>query len=94
MKKVSTYTKEEQFITIVARINGYFIMMGVFYLVYFFLQTEVDVFLFLLALLNMAFALLSVRHLAVTSRLVVELQRARSALEEIVEAKEDTTKDR
>ena len=61
-------TKEEQFITIVARINSYFILMGIFYVIYFFLQTEVDVFLLLLALSNMAFALLSVRHLTMTSK--------------------------
>ncbi len=74
--------REENFITIVARINSYFILMGIFYLVYFFFQPDVDVFLFLLALSNMGFALLSVRHLAVTSRLVAELQRARRTLEE------------
>ncbi|MFH1782875.1 MAG: hypothetical protein ABH848_04590 [Candidatus Omnitrophota bacterium] len=86
-------TKEEEFITIVARINSYFILMGIFYLVYFFLQTEVDIFLFFLALSNMAFALLSVRHLAITSKLVVELQRARRALEEVAGDKLEANKE-
>ena len=78
-------TREEEFITIVARINSYFILMGIFYLVYFFIQMKVDIFLFFLALSNMAFALLSVRHLSITTKLVVELQCAREALENTVE---------
>ena len=71
---------DEMFIEVVARINRYLILMGVFFLVYFLLKTKVDIFLFLLALMNMAFALLSYKHLLVTNRLAVELERARTSL--------------
>ncbi len=77
--------KEELFISVVARVNRYFIIMGVFFLVYFVLQTKVNVFLFLLALSFMAFALLSHKHLDITNRLYIELQRAKNALKDVSE---------
>ena len=57
--------------------------MGIFFLFYFFLKTKVDKFLFLLALSNMAFALLSYKHLIITSRLAAELRRAKTTLEDV-----------
>ena len=74
-------THEEMFIEVVSRINMYLITMGIFFLVYFSLKTEVDVFLFFLALSYMAFALLSYRHLIITNRLAVELRRSKRVLE-------------
>lgn len=75
-------TNEEIFIEIVSRVNRYLIIMGVFFLAYFLLKTEVDIFLFLLALSIMAFALLSHKHLIITNRLAVELRRAKMVLED------------
>ena len=76
-------TNEEIFINVVARVNMYLVIMGIFFLIYFLLKTKVDVFLFLLSLFNMAFALLSYKHLAITNRLAIELERARMALEDV-----------
>ena len=76
-------TNEEIFINVVRRINRYLMIMGVFFLVYFLLQTKVDIFLFFLALSYMAFALLSYKHLIVTDRLAIELQRAKTTLGDI-----------
>ena len=76
-------TSENMFINTVRRINGYLIMMGIFFLIYFVLQTKVDTFLFLLALSYAAFALLSHKHLTVTDRLAIELERAKGALNDV-----------
>ncbi len=76
-------TSEELFINVVARINRYFIIMGAFFLVYFLLKVKVDIFLFLLALSYIAFALLSHKHLAITNRLGIELRRAKTVLEDV-----------
>ena len=76
-------TKEEIFIQVVSRINTYFIIMGVFFLIYFLLKTKVDMILFLLALSYMAFALLSYKHVVITNRLAVELRRSKTALAEV-----------
>jgi len=76
-------TSDELFIQVIGRINGYLIIMGAFFLIYFLLRTKVDIFLFLLAILNMAFALISYKHVAVSNRLAVELRRAKTTLEDI-----------
>lgn len=76
-------TNEELFICVVKRINEYLIIMGVFFFIYFMLNTKVNVYLFLLALLNVAFALLSYQHLRITDRLASELHRARSVLSDV-----------
>jgi len=73
-------TREQIFISAVERINRYYVIMGIFFFIYFLLKTNVDVFLFLLALSNMAFALLSHKHLIITNRLSCELERAKTAL--------------
>jgi hypothetical protein len=75
--------KEEMFIGVVARINRLLIMLGVFFLLYFLLNTKVDIFLLLLALMNLAFSLLSYKHLLVTNRLAAELERAKMALNDV-----------
>ncbi len=80
MKKI---TGDEVFIVVVSRINRYLVLMGVFFLLYFLFQTKVDIFLFFLALSYMAFALISHKHLIVTNRLSIELQRARGALGDV-----------
>jgi len=76
-------TKEEMFIGVVERVNKYMVIMGVFFLAYFLLKAKVDVFLFLLALSNMAFALLSHKHLVITNSIATELHRARFALDDV-----------
>jgi hypothetical protein len=76
-------TRDELFIKTVARVNRYLVVLGIFFLGYFLLKKKVDTFLFLLALSNMAFAMLSCKHLEVTNRLAVELSRAKNALEGI-----------
>lgn len=76
-------TNDEIFINVVRRVNRYLIILGVFYLIYFLLNTKVDVFLFLLALSHMAFALLSLKHLQITDRLAIELERAKMALVDV-----------
>jgi hypothetical protein len=75
--------KEEMFIGVVARINRLLIILGVFFLLYFLLNTKVNIFLFLLALMNLAFSLLSYKHLLVTNRLAAELERAKMALNDV-----------
>lgn len=80
MKKM---TNDEIFVLIVSRVNRYFIIIGVFFLIYFVLKSQVDVILFLLALSYMAFALLSHKHVIITSRLVVELKRSKLALADV-----------
>ncbi|MFC1624450.1 hypothetical protein ACFL28_03980 [Candidatus Omnitrophota bacterium] len=74
---------EEMFIGAVRRINRYLIILGIFFLIYFLLKTKVNVFLFILALANMAFALLSHKHLMITDRLVIELERAKTTLGDV-----------
>ncbi|MFC1620835.1 hypothetical protein ACFL2G_00885 [Candidatus Omnitrophota bacterium] len=76
-------TSEEVFINVVKRINLYLIILGVIFLVYFIVQTKVNVFLFLLALLNLSFALLSHKHLIITNRLAIELRRAKGSLSDV-----------
>lgn len=76
-------TSEEIFIGVVKRVNRYLLIMGVFFLIYFVLQTKVNIFLFLLALSYMVFALLSYKHLAITNRLAIELERARDVLGDV-----------
>ncbi len=76
-------TSEEIFLSVVGRINTYLIVLGVALLVYFLLKTKVDIFLFLLAIFNMLFALLSYKHLAITNRLAIELERARGVLGDV-----------
>tara|TARA_Y100000031_G_C8149121_1_gene351468 strand:- start:343 stop:633 length:291 start_codon:yes stop_codon:yes gene_type:complete len=84
-KESDLTSKEELFIKAVGRINRYLILMGIYYLVCFALKTRVDKFLFLLALTNMAVALLSHKHLEITNRLSVELDRAKTALRDCTE---------
>ena len=76
-------TGEELFISVVSRVNRLLIIMGVFFLAYFLMNTKADVYLFLLALLNMAFSMLSYKHLRITNRLSVELRPAKMALEDV-----------
>jgi len=80
MRKI---TGDEVFIEVVSRVNRYLILMGIFFLIYFLFQTQVDIFLFFLALSYMVFALLSHKHLIITNRLSIELQRAKGALGDV-----------
>jgi len=81
MKKM---TGDEVFIEVIVRVNRYLVLMGVFFLIYFLFQTKVDIFLFFLALSYMVFALLSHKHLIITNRLSIELQRAKDTLGDVV----------
>ncbi len=76
-------TREKTFIEAVYRLNWLFIALGIVFFIYFLLNPKVNVYLFLLALLNMAFSLLSHKHLMITTRLVDELERARTSLGDI-----------
>lgn len=76
-------TSEEMFISVVARLNRLLIILGIFFFIYFLFDTKVNVYLFLLALLNTAFSLLSYKHLTITNRLAVELRRSRTVLEDV-----------
>ncbi|PIP67644.1 MAG: hypothetical protein COW92_05610 [Candidatus Omnitrophica bacterium CG22_combo_CG10-13_8_21_14_all_43_16] len=76
-------TSEEIFIAVVARVNRMLIILGIFFFIYFLLNTKVNVYLFLLALLNLAFSLLSYKHLLITNRLAAELERAKAALGDV-----------
>ncbi|MBU3911907.1 MAG: hypothetical protein KKD90_04905 [Candidatus Omnitrophica bacterium] len=78
-------TNEELFISVVARVNRYLIIMGIFFLGYFLLKKKIDIFLFFLALSTMSYALLSYKHLEITNRLAVELRRAKDALADVTE---------
>lgn len=73
-------TGEEIFIEVVARVNRLLILVGVFFFVYFLFNTKPNLYLFLLGLLNLAFSLLSYKHLLITNRLAAELARAKIAL--------------
>ena len=74
---------EEVFIAVIMRVNRLLIILGVFFFVYFMLNSRVNLYLFLLALLNVAFSLLSYKHLLITSRLAAELERAKLALQDV-----------
>ena len=76
-------TSEEIFIEVVARVNRLLILLGIFFFVYFLLNAKVNVYLLLLALLNMAFSLLSYKHLIITTRIAAELERAKMALGDV-----------
>lgn len=80
---MKSMTNEEIFIEVVSRVNRYLIIMGVFFFIYFLFKTQVDIFLFFLALSFVAFALLSHKHLQITNRLAVELRRSRTVLEDV-----------
>ncbi len=76
-------TSEEIFIEVVGRINRLLILLGIFFFVYFLFNTKLNVYLLLLALLNLAFSLLSYKHLIITNRLAAELERAKTALGDV-----------
>ncbi len=76
-------TSEEIFIAVVARVNRLLIILGLFFFLYFLLDTKVNIYLLLLALLNLAFSLLSYKHLIITNRLAAELSRAKAALGDV-----------
>lgn len=76
-------TSEETFIYVVKRVNRYLLIMGIFFFLYFLFNTKVNIYLFLLALLTVAFALLSHRHMIITDRLSVEVRRAKMALSDV-----------
>lgn len=76
-------TSEEIFIGIVTRVNRLLILLGIFFLLYFMLNTKINIYLLLLAFLNMGFSLLSYKHLLITTRLSAELERAKMALDDI-----------
>ncbi len=76
-------TKEEFFVETVERVNRCLIILGIFFLLYFLLKTQVDIYLFLLSLFSCAFAWLSHKHLMITQRMVFELRRAKEVLEEV-----------
>jgi len=80
---MKTITRDEVLVNVVKRVNRLLIMMGIFYLVYFLFQTRINVFLILLALSHIAFALLSHQHLMITDRLANELDRARTSLGDV-----------
>ncbi len=76
-------TSERIFIEVVARVNRLLILLGIFFFIYFLLNTKINVYLLLLALLNLAFSLLSYKHLLITTRLADELERAQTSLGDI-----------
>ena len=76
-------TSEEIFIGVVTRVNRLLIILGVFFFLYFMLNTKVNGYLLLLAFLNMGFSLLSYKHLLITARLSAELERAKMALKDV-----------
>ncbi|MDP2911380.1 MAG: hypothetical protein Q8N76_03505 [Candidatus Omnitrophota bacterium] len=78
-------TKEEVFMQAVDRVNRYLIIMGIFFLIYFLIITKADKFLFLLALSNVSFALLSHRLLGIARGLSAELRQTRVVLKEYAE---------
>jgi hypothetical protein len=80
MKKMGS---EEIFIGVVSRINRLLILLGIFFFIYFLLNTQINVYLLLLALLNLAFSLLSYKHLIITNRIAAELERAKMALGDV-----------
>ena len=77
-------TSEGIFIGVVTRVNRLLIILGVFFFLYFLLNTKVNIYLLLLAFLNLGFSLLSYKHMLITTRLAAELDRAKMALEDVV----------
>jgi len=77
-------TSEGIFIGVVTRVNRLLIILGVFFFLYFLLNTKVNIYLLLLAFLNLGFSLLSYKHMLITARLAAELDRAKMALEDVV----------
>jgi len=77
--------KEKVFMDAVDRINRYLIIMGIFFLVYFLIVTKADKFLFLLAISNVSFVLVSHRLLNIARELDGELRQARAILKEYAE---------
>ena len=75
-------TGEELFMDTVDRVNRYLIITGIFFVIYFLIITKADKFLFLLALSNMAFVLLSHKLLTIARKLASELSQARAVLKE------------
>lgn len=80
---MASLTREKIFIETVYRLNRLLIVLGIFFLIYFLLNPKINVYLFLLALLNLAFSLLSYKHLMITARLADELERAQTSLGDI-----------
>jgi len=80
---MTIWTREKIFIETVYKLNRLFIILGIFFFIYFLLNSKVNVYLFLLALLNTAFGLLSYKHLMITARLADELERVRVSLGDI-----------
>jgi hypothetical protein len=78
-------TKEEMFIEVVGRVNRLLVILGLFFLIYFLLNSKVNVYLLLLVLFNLSFSLLSYKHLLITTRLAAELRRAKMALGDVSE---------
>ncbi len=78
-------TSEEIFIGVVTRVNRLLIILGIFFFLYFMLNTKPNGYLLLLAFLNMGFSLLSYKHLIITNRLAAELDRAKMALKDVAE---------
>ena len=76
-------TSDEIFIGVVTRVNRLLVLLGIFFLFYFMLNTKINVYLFLLAFLNLGFSLLSYKHLLITARLFAELERAKMALDDV-----------
>lgn len=76
-------TSEEIFIEVVARVNRMLILLGIFFFIYFLFNAKVNVYLFLLSFFNMAFSLLSYKHLLITAKLAAELERAKMALGDV-----------
>jgi hypothetical protein len=76
-------TSEQIFIEVVARVNRLLIILGLFFFIYFLLNSNVNIYLLLLALLNLSFSLLSYKHLIITTRLAAELERAKMALGDV-----------
>lgn len=83
-------SSEEMFIEVIGRINRMLILLGLFFLIYFLLNTKINVYLLLLSLLSLAFSLLSYRHLIITNRLAAELERAKTALGDVSKETRET----
>jgi len=77
------FTGDEIFLEVVGRINRMLILLGLFFLIYFLLETKINIFLLLLSLLNLVFSLISYKHLMITNKLAAELERARTSLGDI-----------
>lgn len=75
-------SQEEVFMESVDRVNRYLIIMGIFFLIYFLIKSKTDKFLFLLALSNMGFVLLSHKLLCIARKVTTDLKIARALLKE------------